>query len=200
MLIKILYKRPRLINFLHKLRLIKAYSQTNKEELASLEKYSFGKKRALEIGSFMGISAVKIAKSMYKSGKLYCIDPWEAINNKENPCKSIFDREMKINRVEEKVDCLLGYSTDMFEKIPCKMDFIFVDGDHSYKGLENDWKIVCQYLKVGGVVCLHDTKIPKDNPSRNFGSVDFFNNVILQSEEYKLLETVYSMNILLRIK
>jgi hypothetical protein len=37
-----------------------------------------------------------------------------------------------------------------------KFDFIFIDGDHSYEGVENDTLKAFKLLKPGGVIMWHD--------------------------------------------
>jgi cephalosporin hydroxylase len=36
------------------------------------------------------------------------------------------------------------------------LDFLFIDGDHSYSGVENDFAMYAPLLRVGGVLALHD--------------------------------------------
>jgi hypothetical protein len=38
-----------------------------------------------------------------------------------------------------------------------KIDFAFVDGDHSFRGLRKDIFLVCELLKPGALMALHDT-------------------------------------------
>lgn len=42
------------------------------------------------------------------------------------------------------------------------VDFAYVDGDHSYKGLKQDIMLVAPLLKVGGIMALHDTQAVPD--------------------------------------
>jgi len=92
-----------------------------------------------------------------------------------------------------------GLSHQIENTLPSGFDFIFVDGDHSYEGLERDWQIVLRRLASGGVVCLHDTTIPAAEPHRQFGSVNYFDEVISRATEFELRATCYSMNILVRL-
>ncbi len=193
-----LYRRPRILNLLHSLRLASPHSQMNQIEKDCLKKYASGKSNALEIGTYMGVTASIIAMSLEKNGELICVDPFESKNKKQNPGFIMTERELKRNQVFHKTRFLFGYSNNMeiINKIPQQLDFILVDGDHSYKGLENDWQIVLSKLTSKGIVCLHDTTIPENEPYRNFGSVAYFNDVIKNDSNFVLLETVYSMNIL----
>jgi hypothetical protein len=84
--------------------------------------------------------------------------------------------------------------------IPAEFDFFFVDGDHSYEGLQMDWHIVLSRLVVGGVACFHDTTVPPEEPHRCPSSVRFFNEAIRAYPGFRLLETCYTLNVLERIE
>ena len=193
-----LYRRPRLLNPLHALGLIKAFSQTNEMELACLARYAKGHEVALEIGTFMGVSARVISKELATGGKLYCVDPWEIHHGKENPCWTICKRELRRHGVLSRVSFLHGVSYEVEDAMPDNFDFIFIDGDHSYEGLEKDWGIVLRRLAPGGILCLHDTTIPEAEPYRQFGTVTFFEEVIRHHPEFDWLECCYSLNVLRR--
>lgn len=38
-----------------------------------------------------------------------------------------------------------------------KYDYIYIDGDHSYKGVKTDYKLFWPMLKSGGIMAFHDT-------------------------------------------
>ena len=195
-----LYRRPRILNILNALGLASPHSQMNAIEKACLQKHAAGKKLALEIGTYMGVTATIIVGAMHKEGKLYCVDPFELKNGEENPGYLMAIRELKRSNGLAKTTFLRGFSTskDIIKQIPDQLDFILVDGDHSYEGLANDWQIVLDKLSTNGIVCLHDTTIPAAEPYRDFGSVTYFNEVVKSDKNFTLLETVYSMNVLLR--
>lgn len=194
-----LYRRPTVLNWLHALGLFKAHTQTNDKELSCLASYSKDRKIALEIGSYMGVSAGVIAKTLAPEGRLFCVDPWPRHRGKEDPSWTICRREIRRKCVESRVVFLHGTSWEMQNEMPPQLDFIFVDGDHSYKGLQADWTIVVQKLESGGIVCLHDTTIPAAEPYRQFGSVIFFDEVIRPDQRFTLVECCYSMNVLQRV-
>lgn len=193
-------RRPRLLNSLHSLSLVKAQSQTNSEELACLKRFARGHKVAVEIGTYMGVSAAVIAKALTVDGRLYCVDPWESLpSGKENPCWTICRRELRRNNVLSQIIFLQGFSGEMEEAMPEEFDFIFVDGDHSYSGLQTDWHIVLRHLAPSGIVCLHDTTVPSAEPYRKFGSVAYFDEVIKSHQDFEWLECCYSLNVLRRL-
>jgi predicted O-methyltransferase YrrM len=194
----ILLYRPRLVNPLHAIGLLEAHSQTNPDELACLGRYAEGRHLALEIGTHMGVSAAVIAKVLDSEGQLFCADPWELRLGKENPCLTICRRELTRKGVLDRVVFLKGYSYEVESSMPQQLDFIFVDGDHSYEGLERDWGIVLRRLSKSGILCLHDTTIPATEPHRQHGAVDFFNNVIRHHPDFEWLECCYTLNVLRR--
>ena len=195
-----LYRRTRILNILHLFGVAMPHTQLNKDEMICLAKHANNRRNALEIGTYMGVSASIIAKALADKGVLNCVDPFVSNNNKLHPGLQIAVRELKRNKVLYKIKFLLGFSNDIeiINQIPRNLDFIFIDGDHSYEGIDNDWKIVLDKLALNGVVCLHDTTIPEQEPHRDFGSVSYFNKVIKNDNNFVHIETVYSMNVLVK--
>lgn len=74
------------------------------------------------------------------------------------------------------------------------LDFLFIDGDHSWDGLKDDWECWNTLVSVGGIVALHDSR------NRNgAGSELYTNEVILTDQNYEKLMTIDSLTILRRI-
>ncbi len=44
---------------------------------------------------------------------------------------------------------------------PSTIDFIFLDSDHTYEQVTDEFNLFYPYLKVGGVICFHDTILDK---------------------------------------
>ena len=73
------------------------------------------------------------------------------------------------------------------------VDFIFIDGDHSWEGLKGDWESWSPHIAIGGIVALHD--------SRNRGGVGselFTSEVILRDNRFEALPPVDSLTVLRR--
>lgn len=192
------FRRPRVLNLLHRLRVVNPTSQTVQTELDALAQYASGAQLAVEIGSYQGVSALCIAAAISQNGLVYCIDPWPAPPNKTNPCFAIFRRAVKRSGLQNKLKVITKTSRDASSSIPRDVDFIFVDGDHSWEGVESDWRLVCQKLRVGGVVCLHDSLTPRRELWRNPDSVRFYREVICNDPRFETIDTVYSLAVLKR--
>lgn len=54
-------------------------------------------------------------------------------------------------------------------------DFLFIDGDHSYKGVEQDFKDYSPFVKKGGIIAFHDIIISEQHHSRNVYVGEFWN-------------------------
>ncbi|MET0394945.1 MAG: class I SAM-dependent methyltransferase [Chitinophagaceae bacterium] len=196
-----LYKRTSVLNILHRLHLAAPHSQMTEDEMNCLQRHATGKHKALEIGTYMGVTANIIAGAMAPDGELTCVDPFAAPAGQTHPGLQMTLRQLKRNKLLPKVKFLQGFSTDaaIKAKIPDGLDLMLVDGDHSYAGIQNDWDIVCAKLQNGGILCLHDTTIPAAEPYKNFGSVEFYNKIVQHDSRFRYIETVYSMNVLQKI-
>lgn len=63
----------------------------------------------------------------------------------------------------QKLDCIRGSSHDLairaeFEKTlaGAELDFLFIDGDHSYNGVKQDYEFYSPLVKRGGLIGFHD--------------------------------------------
>jgi predicted O-methyltransferase YrrM len=189
-------QRPRILNLLHRFGVARATSQTNQEELDALCTYAKGAGVALEIGSYQGVSAGRIAAVLGEQGRLYCIDPWQEDDGRPNPNLAIFKRHIARRGLQNQIHVIRAFTGPNLVGLPEQFDFAFIDGDHSWMGIETDWTLVSGRIAAGGYVCLHDTAIPAAQPWRKFPSVDFFDQRILGDSGFALIDTVYSMRVL----
>jgi predicted O-methyltransferase YrrM len=61
-----------------------------------------------------------------------------------------------------------SHSVDTWDEVKLalagsKVDFLFIDGDHTYEGVKQDYEMYGPLVKKGGVIALHDAGIA-DNP------------------------------------
>jgi predicted O-methyltransferase YrrM len=76
-------------------------------------------------------------------------------------------------------------------------DFIFVDGDHSLEGIACDWQDWSRRVIQGGIIALHDTRVPAHDPSvANLGSCLYFDSHISRDPRFTLVEQVDSLSVL----
>ena len=127
-------------------------------------------KIAVEIGTWLGVSAIYTAKLLPKNSKLYCIDPWEPYVE----MAGVKECEIRFNTAYEQFlsNCIHNNVADKI--IPLKMrsqeavkllatvnniDLIYVDGSHQEDDVYND--ILAWYPKLSkiGIICGDDVFI-----------------------------------------
>ncbi|MEM1914646.1 MAG: class I SAM-dependent methyltransferase [Thermosphaera sp.] len=62
-----------------------------------------------------------------------------------------------------------------------KLDFLFIDGDHTYEGVKRDFEMYSPLVRKGGIIAFHDI-VP--GPSENVGGVPMFWSEIKRSFTY----------------
>jgi predicted O-methyltransferase YrrM len=164
-------------------------------ELDCVAKRAKGATNAIEIGTFMGASASRIAGSLAPEGKLWCVDPY--INGEA--IRAVCIRHLRRQKLLPRIIMVRATSSEAAEQLPTKADFIFVDGDHSWSGIEADWKIVLDRLGSGGVVCFHDTSPRPERPDEKCDSVLFFEQIIRMHPAFQHIETCCTLNVMRRL-
>ena len=108
----------------------------------------------VEIGSFKGRSTAFIASGL-KSGQIYCIDVWsnvmDLIAHADN---------MKLLGYHNMVTQIRGLSKEVaksWSKTWNKpIDMLFIDGNHNYPNVKQDYELWSPYVKTGGINAIHD--------------------------------------------
>jgi predicted O-methyltransferase YrrM len=70
-----------------------------------------------------------------------------------------------------------------------KIDFLFIDGDHTYEGVKKDFKMYSPLVKDGRIIAFHDIV---SGPQNLVGGVPQFWQEI--KKKYKYLEIVEDWN------
>ena len=113
-----------------------------------------GKITIVEIGSYMGESAVIFAE-YFPNAKIYCIDPWlSGYDVKDSASSSDFkDVEEQFDlRTKDFKNIIKVKDFSLNQNIPC--DVVYIDGLHTYKGVKED--ILHWQPLTKKVICGHD--------------------------------------------
>jgi predicted O-methyltransferase YrrM len=145
----------------------------------------------VEIGSWQGKSTYCLARGL-RSGKIYAIDPFNAdagfdegsaVNYKEsqgnNNLLNKFIGNMTRLKVIDKIKPMPGYSYDFADQF-AKINFLFIDGDHSIKGCQQDFEMYAPKVAVGGYIAFHDYYADRDE----LGPTYVIKNLVLKSNEF----------------
>lgn len=145
------------------------YKKDYTDFLKSFIKFSKAK-TVVEIGVANGDSTIELCKTLKEiNGKLFGFDIWNkhGLKNQYKQQGSLQDVLTRLkkqglnNFVLNKIDTI--NNRDEFERVldnlleNNKIDFAFIDGDHSYIGIKNDFEVVYSRLSKTGIIAFHDT-------------------------------------------
>ena len=116
----------------------------------------------VEIGSAAGLSAcyVGLALRQMGQGRLYAIDPHTVTDWNDPRAVDSFEMmqgNLRKFKVEDYVEIIRDYSQNAAKNWTLPIDLLFIDGDHSYKGVKHDWEAFAPHVNPFGVIVFHDT-------------------------------------------
>jgi hypothetical protein len=118
-------------------------------------------KTMLEIGVFRGEFAGKILSNCEDIDLYYMIDPWAELPDWNKPANSnaksfddVFQEAMDATAfAADKRRVLRGRTKDVIHQIPDQsLDFAYVDGDHTLRGMTIDLIRLLPKMKPGGII------------------------------------------------
>lgn len=158
-------------------------------------------RKVIEIGRYKGGSTILIAAAMTGNGRLWSID----IGEKEarlqggKPHRS-FDSQLGdlCKRLGLSVDLIVGDSRTV-EIATGEVDLVFIDGDHAYEGVKNDFERFGRRVRIGGAVLFDDAFDDQIFKVHSEGVKRLVNEVIA-AKEFKLAKVVNRLAHLERVQ
>ena len=125
-----------------------------------LQMYPPPKMRMLEIGSYMGESAMMFA-STNLFYEIHCVEPFqgeENYNDSQGYDWEFIENEFKTNtKFFDNIVLHKDYSYNIINDLEDKsFDFIYIDGNHEQHEVERDITLCLPKLKKDGVIAGHD--------------------------------------------
>jgi predicted O-methyltransferase YrrM len=178
-----------------------AETQTTARERAALAARAAGRSAIVEIGVWHGVTTGVLRQAMAPDGSLWAVDPFPAgrlgislqqpiARSEVRRCRNGHVRWIRTSG-EDAADI---YRREALTPV----DLIFIDGDHSYDGLERDWRAWSPLVGPGGVVALHDSRSTPDRSIDDAGSVRATRDVVRKDPSFELVEEVDSLTIVRR--
>lgn len=114
--------------------------------------------KALEIGSYLGASTCYIAAAIScNHGHLFCVDTWENQTMPEGERDTFAEFKQNTAGAKAYITTVRKNSNDLtVSDFVDSLDFVFIDGDHSYRGVKNDYQKVNSWISEGGIIAFHD--------------------------------------------
>lgn len=116
-------------------------------------------KTMAEVGVYKGDFAYRLLQKCDSIEKYYMIDPWRHLKDWNKPANkndNIFEQffleaKEKTSFAADKTTILRGKTTEVVNKIPnSALDFAYIDGDHTLKGITIDLICLFDKIRVGG--------------------------------------------------
>ena len=141
---------------------------------------AIGAKRAVEVGTFTGLSALAIARGLPADGILLCFDvseEWTAIGRRYWEKAGVADR----------IDLRIGPAAPALRTLPEEpwLDFAFIDADKA--GYAVYWDEIVPRLRTGGLVAVDNVLwegevVPPDERGGDVEAIRAFNEKVLADE------------------
>jgi MMP 1-O-methyltransferase len=130
----------------------------------------------LEIGSFKGKSTVGLAAIArhYELGTVVAVDPHTAPSETDPSLKGQtttwddFLSTLRLAGLESYVEAHRAFSEDLGRTWDRPLRMLWIDGDHTYKGVKLDVDLFSPFLVEGAIIAFHDTLHEFDGPMRVF--------------------------------
>jgi len=134
--------------------------------------------KILEIGSFMGRSTVGLAYVARELGlgKVFAVDPHTSPASTDPDLRSRgqttsyddFIANLEAAGVLDRVEIKRAYSHDLARDCKDPIRFLWIDGDHTYKGAKADIDMFKPFLADGAIVAMHDVLVTFEGALRVF--------------------------------
>jgi predicted O-methyltransferase YrrM len=181
--------------------LARAETQTSDAERAALGRHAAGKNTLVEVGVWHGVTTCVLRRAMAESGVLYAVDPYPAGSLGFSAQRVIAHAEVaRVRRgaVEWVEATGIEAARRHREAKRALVDFMFIDGDHSYEGIRGDWEAWSDLVAPAGIVALHDSRSSDARRIDDAGSAVYTRTVILADQRYRPIDAVDTLTVVRR--
>jgi len=125
-----------------------------------------------EIGVFHGINAFSILSTL-SIKKLFLVDPYILYDEYTDIRAPVFssikkDAEQRLAPFQDKISWIAKKSADAVNDLPGELDFVYIDGNHSFKYVLEDIEKYFPKVKKGGIIGGHDFVFPQTQNLNRF--------------------------------
>ena len=176
-----------------------AETPTTAAERDCLARHAAGKRRVVEIGVWHGVTTCRLRAAMAPDGLLFAVDPYPRGRlglSLQQIIAHATVKEVRNGRVRWLRETGAAAGRLLAHSREPPVDFVFIDGDHTYEGLRADWEAWKPLIATGGIVALHDSRSSDSRRIDDAGSVRFTREVILADPDFRVEETVDSLTVL----
>lgn len=173
-----------------------AVAQHSAREAELLRQHAAGASQIVEIGVAEGGSAWDMREVMDPNGTMTLIDLYPRVVGMN--LSSITARRL-VNSVQRgTVEWIHERSDSVAPHWSEPIDFLVIDGDHSYEAAKRDWDDWHDFIAEGGKVAFHDVLQGAPWMTPDFGSARFYDELMSSQTDWKQIDGMDSMAIVSR--
>lgn len=189
--------------------LMKERAYLDNAEVPLLSKYAQRATSSVaEIGSAYGGSSALFLSCIDEAVTLYSIDPFiqdsmGQLHATKEKCQKNVEKVLTTLQKETKLKQWVLYndfSYNIVKKWKVPLDMIFIDGDHTYEAVRQDFEDWYPFVKKGGYILFHDSRkeegTPKDTHNKGWPGPTKLAKELLKNERgVKLIDEAYSITV-----
>jgi len=163
------------------------------------DKFNINNAVYLEIGSMLGASAGLMLRHPFNT-EVICIDPcFTHRHKKKYDLLQLNLKDNNINNYNFKVYKNFSQDKDVLNKFKKnQLDILFIDGDHKYNAVINDFNNYKDFVKSGGFIVFDDYLDYKYSPDVK-KAVDDITESLKKTKEYEIIGNIENEFILFKI-
>ena len=178
------------------------------DEIKPFCDYAARAHKMVEIGTGYGACTCLMLMSSPPSATVYSVDPFlkdthGTWTSSEKLARTYVQNAARVLKFDAARWTLMAmYSDEAAQKLTAagtRVDLVFVDGDHTYKGVMQDVESWLPLLRVGGVMLLHDSRRlpgkPKAEFHRGWPGPTRAARTLKKDPRVKLVENIHSFTI-----
>lgn len=125
----------------------------------------------VEVGSYKGKSTCYLAAGARAGfgAHVWAVDPWDLSHNEtgrfgfaEAATREAFHRQVAAAGLRGQVTPIQGFSTEVARHFRARIGLLYIDGDHSFKSVLDDFQAWRPYCVEGATVVFDDYDTPRN--------------------------------------
>jgi len=173
------------------LRLRPPVAQITAAEGEAIERSAEGRRSIVQIGIAEGGSAWHARRTMDAGGDLHLIDTYPKVLGMN--MSSIIARRLVGSVPRGEAHWIRARSDEAVREWTARIDFLLIDGDHSYEAVRRDWENWSPFVSDGGRVAFHDGLPNAPWMNENFGSARFVRELRAADTPWQLVDEADSL-------
>ena len=179
-----------------RLRLRAPATQTTDQERRCLARHAAGRRRIVEIGVYHAANTALFRTLVHEDGEVVGIDPHPSGRLGVSFERWIAEHHLaRVGRARARL--IRQYSHDAAATWSQPVDFLFIDGDHSWDAIARDWADWTAHVEPGGLVALHDSR--RVTGKADLDSVRFTNEVVRRDSRFEVIDEIDSLTVLRKL-